>query len=164
MMKLIVISGSPGTGKSTLAEALVKKFGFRRLDLHDHYQDISTGYNRAKQAYDIDLKKFLLLVKKELKSSAKTLIIDSHIAHLLPKSLVNLCIILTCSDLKKLEKRLQERKYNKRKIRENLDAEIFQVCLTEAQEQEHQPLVFDSSKLGKRKLLDEVMEDIEKKI
>ena len=157
MMKLIVISGSPGTGKSTLAQALVKTFGFKRLDLHDHYKTISTGYDRTKQAYNIDLKKIDELVKKELRSNDRTLVIDSHVTHLLPKTLVDLCIILTCSNLKKLEKRLQERKYSKRKIRENLDAEIFQICLTEAQERGHQILLLDSSKLSKKDLVAQVM-------
>ncbi|MBT3836686.1 AAA family ATPase, partial [Candidatus Woesearchaeota archaeon] len=51
--KLIVISGTPGTGKTTWAKILAKKLGYTRIDLHDHYKDISTGYNRSKQAYDI---------------------------------------------------------------------------------------------------------------
>ncbi|NQV91378.1 AAA family ATPase, partial [Candidatus Woesearchaeota archaeon] len=51
--KLIVISGTPGTGKTTWAKILAKKLKYARLDLHDHYKEISTGYNRRKQAYDI---------------------------------------------------------------------------------------------------------------
>jgi len=144
--KLIVITGSPGVGKSTLAKILVKKLEFDRLDLHHHYQRISSGYNRSKQSYDIDYKKFEKLVKEKLDQAKKGLVIDSHISHLLPKKLVDLCIVLTCSDLKKLEKRLKARKYSKKKIRENLDAEIFQICLMEAKEQRHRILVYDTAK------------------
>ena len=154
---LITITGSPGVGKSTLATFLVQKLGFDRLDLHHYYQHISTGYNRSKQSYDIDYKKFEKLVKEKLQESKKGLVIDSHISHHLPKRLVDLCIVLTCSDFKKLEKRLKARKYSKKKIRENLDAEIFQVCLTEAQEGKHKILIFDTAKgIDEKKILKEL--------
>lgn len=143
---LLVISGTPGTGKAALAKALAKKLGFLRLDLHEHYPKIAIKYNRAKQCYDLNLKKFEKLITEKKKEAPTGLIVDSHIAHLLPKKLVDLCIVLTCSNLKKLEKKLGQRKYSKKKIRENLDAEIFQVCLMEAQEQGHKVLVFDSCK------------------
>ena len=142
-VKLIIITGTPGTGKTTLALWLSKKLKIPRLDLHDHYKEISTGYDRSGKCYDIDMKKFEKLVVSKLKKSA--LVIDSHIAHLLPKKMIDLCIVTTCSDLKKLEKRLVERKYSKRKVRENLDSEIFQICLNEAKEN-HKVIVVDTSK------------------
>ena len=136
MHKLIAISGSPGTGKSTLATLLVKKLNAERLDLQDYYKEISTAYNKQKKCYDIDIKKVEGLVRAK-KKKHELVIIDSHVAHLLPKSLINLCIVLTSSNLKTLEKRLKERKYNKAKIRENLDAEIFDVCYEEAKKKKH---------------------------
>ena len=145
MHKLIAISGSPGTGKSTLATLLVKKLNAERLDLQDYYKEISTADNKQKKCYDIDIKKVEGLVRAK-KKKHELVIIDSHVAHLLPKSLINLCIVLTSSNLKTLEKRLKERKYNKAKIRENLDAEIFQVCLMEAKENGHKVITFDTSK------------------
>lgn len=142
----MIITGSPGTGKSTLAKVLVKKLGLKRLDLHRYYKLISTGYDRSKQSYDIDYLKFERLVKEKLKLAKKGLIVDSHISHLLPRKMVDWCIVLTCSDLKTLEARLRKRNYSPKKIRENLDAEIFQVCLAEARENKHKVLVFDTSK------------------
>jgi adenylate kinase len=141
-MKVIAITGTPGTGKSTLSKYLEKKLGFKRLDLHKYYKQISTGYDYSKKCYNIDLKKLEKLVKE--KSKENNLLVDSHISHLLKK--VDLCLVLTCSNLKKLEKRLKDRKYSKKKIRENLDAEIFQICLNEAKERKHQIIVIDTSK------------------
>ncbi|MBI2582303.1 AAA family ATPase [Candidatus Woesearchaeota archaeon] len=158
MSKVVIsISGSPGVGKSTLAKSLAKKLHLDRLDLHHYYKKISTGYNRSKQSYDINYSKFERLVKEKLDQSKKGLIIDSHISHLLPKKLVNVCIVLTCSDLKKLEARLKRRKYPQKKIRENLDAEIFQVCLIEAKEGKHKILIFDTAKgMDEKKILKEL--------
>jgi len=136
---LVIITGTPGVGKTTLAKKIVK-LGYTRLDLHDHYKEISTRYDRKKQCYDIDVKKFTALVKKKVKEHEKV-VVDSHISHLLPKKMVDLCIILTCSDLKKLKRRLVARKYSKKKIEENIQAEIFQVCLEEAKG--HNVKVFD---------------------
>lgn len=143
--KLIIITGTPATGKSTLALVLAKKLQFERLDLHHYYTTISSSYNKKKQAYDIDKNKFISLVKKKLSRTKTGLIVDSHISHLLPTKLVDICIVLSCSNLKVLQKRLQKRKYSLQKIRENLNAEIFQICLTEAQEQVHKIIKFDTA-------------------
>ncbi len=154
-MKTISITATPGTGKSTLTKYLEKKLKFKRLDLHHYYKQISTGYNKSKQCYDIDLKKLEKLVKE--KSKDNNLIVDSHISHLLKK--VDLCLVLTCSNLKKLEKRLKDRKYSKKKIRENLDAEIFQICLNEAKERKHKIIIIDT---GKRFSKEELVKKIKK--
>ena len=159
MYKLIAISGTPGTGKSTLAKYLAKKMKYFRLDLSAYYPELSKGYNFKKHCYEINLEKLKSLVKKTKKN--RDLIIDSHISHLLPRKEVNLCIIVTCSDLKKLQKRLQKRGYSPQKIRENLDAEIFQVCLMEAKEMKHKVIVVDSSpRIDKIRLLHKIRKSL----
>ena len=151
-MKVIAISGSVGVGKEKLATYLAKKLGYFRLDLSKHYKEVSLEYDKKKKCYVVDLKKFEKLIKKQ---EHQKIIIDSHIAHLLPKRMVDLCIILTCSNLKKLQRNLEAKKYSKKKIRENLDTEIFQVCLIEAQEKKHKLLVVDYKEL-KRNILKKV--------
>ena len=148
--QVICLTGTPGTGKSTWAKVLKKKLKWYRLDLQDHYKTVSVTYDYNKQCYDIDLKKFVKLVKERISWAKKEeysgLIIDTHISHKLSSKLIDLCVVLVCSDLKKLERRLLKRKYSQKKIRENLDTEIFQVCLNEAQEQGHKIVTFDTSK------------------
>ena len=63
--------------------------------------------------------------------------------------------------LGKIEKRLQKRKYSKKKIRENLDSEIFQVCLEEAKKKGHKVVKFD---VEKKVSLVEIVNKIKKKL
>jgi adenylate kinase len=62
----------------------------------------------------------------------------------LPKKYVDLCIVTKCG-LKTLEKRLKKRGYKKQKIRENLDCEIFDICLNEAKEKGHNIKIIDTT-------------------
>ncbi|MDP3639981.1 MAG: adenylate kinase family protein [Nanoarchaeota archaeon] len=159
---VIAISGTPGTGKTTLAAFLSKALGFSRIDLHEHYKAVATKYDRKKQCYVVDIRKVAALVRKEKREASRGIIIDSHISHLLPRRLIDLCIVLTCSDLKVLEKRLKKRKYSRKKIRENLDAEIFQVCWLEAQERGQQVIVFDTAKgMKKKEILKRIVKEME---
>jgi adenylate kinase len=141
---LIAISGTPGTGKSTLAKKLAVKLGFYRLDLSQHYSSIKTGYDKQKKCFIVDIHKIEMLVADTLQKH-KNMVLDSHVAHLLPSKIVDICVIVQCSDLKQLQKRLKEKQYSASKIRENLDAEIFQVCLHEAEHRQKKVIVVDTA-------------------
>ena len=159
-MKVIIVTGSVGTGKTKLSKKLASKMNFEYIDVNKIINKISEGYDKKRKSkiVDIDkLNKYLIKEisnikksnkkiptiknslnnnKKSIKKIKKGIIIDSHLSHYLPKKYVDLCIVTKC-DLKKLEKRLEKRRYNKNKIRENLDAEIFDICLNEAKELGH---------------------------
>ena len=151
-MKTLIITGIPATGKSTLAHKLSLFLGYEVFDLGNELKKahILSEYDQKRRCYVVDeglLLPFLQKVReKALKEGLKGLIIDSHLSHFLPKDQADLCIVTTCSDLPTLKKRLTSRKYSAAKIRENLDAEIFAVCLMEAREMGHQILTFDSKK------------------
>ncbi len=154
--RLVVVSGTPGTGKSTLALLLEKKLGWVRIDWHvllKRNKEVSLGYNRKKQCYDLDMSVLASEIKKFMREEVKlrgegevVFVFDSHIGHLLPKRMVDLCVIMRCSNLKKLKKRLEERRYGKKKVEENLQCEIFDVCFEEAEGRGLKILCFDSAK------------------
>ncbi len=141
-MKVIAVTGTPGTGKTTIAKRMAKEKGCKYLDVTKLVKEnkIYDSYDRKKKAYDVDVKKlnkFLIkMILAEKAEKTKCLVIDSHLSHYLPARYVDLCIVAK-TDLKKLKKRLEKRGYSAAKVRENMDAEIFDVCLNEAKEEGH---------------------------
>ncbi|MFC1801567.1 AAA family ATPase [Nanoarchaeota archaeon] len=161
-MKVIIISGTPSTGKSTLAKLLAKELNFERINLSKLIDEkkLCEAFDEKNQCKIIDLEKLIPVVIDLIKKSKKNLIIDSHIIHKLPKEFVDLCII-TKTNLKELDQRLAERGYSKEKVRDNLDAEIFDVCFTEAQEAGHSILIVDTThKIDKRELIKQIKEKL----
>jgi len=143
---VIIVTGSVGTGKTTFAKKLAKKLKHKYVDVNKLIakKKLSSGYDKKRKCRIVDVKKLnralIDLIKKE-----KNLVIDSHLSHYLPKKYVDKCYVTKCS-LKDLEKRLKKRKYSKDKIRENLDAEIFDVCFEEAKKKGHNIKVVWTSK------------------
>ncbi|MBU2475028.1 MAG: AAA family ATPase [Nanoarchaeota archaeon] len=134
----IVVSGTPGTGKSKFSKKLAKELKFK-------YLDIKT-FSRKNKIYDKIEKNCLIIDEKKLVKELKKLkgnyVIDGHLSHYLK---ADYCVVCKC-DLKVLKKRLEKRKYSKQKIKDNLDAEIFDVCFIDAKKIQKNVLVLDTSK------------------
>ncbi|MBI4448027.1 adenylate kinase family protein [Candidatus Woesearchaeota archaeon] len=160
---IICVSGTPGTGKTALAKALAKKLNAKYIDVNKIIKanKLEEGFDEKRNCAIVDEEK-LSNILIELIQKEKELIIDSHLSHFIPKKYVDLCIITKC-DLKVLKKRLQKRGYNEEKIRENLDAEIFDVCLNEALELKHRIIVLDTTTKKLRDLVEEVIQKTPKK-
>ncbi len=140
----IIITGTPGTGKTVLAKRIANERKIEYISLKKiikEYQ-LAEGFDTKRRCEIVDEQK---MVKKVLTlTKRKNCVIDGHLSHEIPPRFVNECIVTRCS-LPILKKRLMKRSYSKQKIRENLDAEIFEVCLTEAKERGHKVEVVDTS-------------------
>jgi adenylate kinase len=143
-MKLI-ITGTPGTGKTTLALALSKSLNFEYLDINtiiDNY-NLKQSYDNTRNSFIIDEVKLSNILNKILMKKSN-IIIDSHLSHFISKDIIDFCIVTKCS-LKMLKKRLITRGYSTKKVRENMDAEIFDICLIESFEAKHNVIVLDTT-------------------
>tara|TARA_Y100000310_G_C20543808_1_gene744612 strand:+ start:18 stop:515 length:498 start_codon:yes stop_codon:yes gene_type:complete len=142
---IVVVTGVPCTGKTTVAKKLAKALGYEYLDVAKLIKErnISEDYDEERQSDVVDVKKLNKEIKKATKG--KLVMVDSHLSHYLPKRLVKACIVAKCN-FKVLKQRLEKRGYHNSKVRENLDAEILNICFNEAKEQGHKVLVVDTTK------------------
>jgi len=154
-IKLLAITGTPGTGKSTIAKKLSLLLDYAYLDGSKLVKiaKIAKNYDNKRKTAIVDPSLFTRAVLKvrdmHSKKGFKGLIVDSHLSHFLPAKAVAVCIVLTCN-LKVLEKRMSNKGFSKSKIRENLDAEIFDTILVEATESGHKVIRFDTTKIAEK--------------
>jgi len=155
---IITISGTPGVGKTYFAKKISRlnpKLEYFDLNRYIKDQKLYDSYDKKAKTYDVNttvLKKSVKHTLKKHMSKNKTMnslvgkrfdanlllkniphniegiIVDSHMSHYLDS---DYCIIVK-TDLKKLYNRLKKRKYSKTKIQDNIESEIFEVCLDEA--------------------------------
>jgi len=152
VLKIILISGTPGTGKTKLAKILAKRLKGEHIEVNKALKErkMYDSYDKSKKTFIIPEKALIwflemMISEKGERIKGKYLILDSHMSHFFRTKKIKVCIITTC-ELKTLKKRLKKRGYNKAKIRENLDSEIFEVCKTEALEAGHKVLEVDTTK------------------
>ncbi len=129
-----MITGTPGTGKTTLSKLLSK-------ELKAHYIDVGKLAIEKKLLIREDLKRKTMVIDPEKTSLVlqhiiqtsknKTLILDTHIPESVPSKLVSVVIVLR-TDPYVLKKRLMDKGFNEKKIKENVQAEILGNCLSEA--------------------------------
>jgi len=155
---IIAVTGTPGTGKTTVATYIASTFGFQYIDGKQFFDDdVCIGYDETRECSIIDTEKWIEKIKIHLKiNNFKDAVIDSHFSHDLAKEVVDLCIVTVC-DRTVLQQRLAERGYKKEKIEENIEAEIMEVCLIEAEENEHQVRKIDTTTDSWKNELTEVL-------
>ena len=145
-MKIICVSGSVGSGKTTLSKKLSKALDYEYIDVTKLIKNnnLSSGYDKENQCEIVDVKKLNKFLIELIKNSKKDMIIDSHLSHYLPKKYVDECIVTTC-EIGKLRERLKKRGYNANKIKDNVEAEIFDTVVIEAKEAKHNLLVVNTT-------------------
>ncbi|EPX73534.1 nucleoside-triphosphatase [Schizosaccharomyces octosporus yFS286] len=129
----IILCGTPGTGKTTLAEQLADASELEHLCMgtivKEHH--LHFGFDEKWQTYDVDEEKVLDYLEPRLLKGG--CIVDWHTCGIFPEELIDLAIVLR-TDHSKLWERLEARGYSLHKIQENNEAEIMQICLEEVRE------------------------------
>tara|TARA_B100000925_G_scaffold266335_1_gene226100 strand:- start:3031 stop:3540 length:510 start_codon:yes stop_codon:yes gene_type:complete len=114
----IALSGSPGSGKSTIAE-LAKSSGWEVISVEKlaEKHELLGEFDEKEQAKEIDIEK----LGQTLGRINGPLIVDGHLSHYLQ---VDAIVILRCKP-SILRERLQQRGYPEWKIESNVEWEII---------------------------------------
>jgi adenylate kinase len=134
------LTGTPGTGKSTVA-TLLQKEGYTVVRLNEVaiQNGCIDGIDKTRNSKLIDIQKLNRYITKNY--VGKDLVFfEGHVAHLLP--VMQKMIILRCHP-SQLRKRLAKKRWNAKKIRENVEAEILDVILCETVERQAQKNIFE---------------------
>ncbi|KAK1835823.1 putative pos9-activating factor fap7 protein [Podospora conica] len=138
----IIITGTPGVGKTSHCALLAERTGLRHLAVNDvaKARDCHDGWDDELQSWIVDEDKLLDAIEDEVKAGG--CIIDWHACDLFPESWVDLVVVLRV-ETRVLYDRLKERNYPEKKLQENIDSEIMQVLLDEAREAYDEQIVVE---------------------
>ncbi|KAJ7630737.1 AAA domain-containing protein [Roridomyces roridus] len=130
---VIIITGTPGTGKSTHSQLLVDEspVPLKHINVGEWVKEKGwfEEFDEEWQSYTVDEDK--LLDELEPVVAAGGVILDWHTCEAFPERWADLVVVLRC-DHSQLWQRLEKRNYHLKKIQENNEAEIMQVVLEEA--------------------------------
>ncbi|CAG7558658.1 unnamed protein product [Fusarium equiseti] len=133
----IIITGTPGVGKTTHCESLAERTGLRHLSVNQVVKD-----KECHEGWSDEFHSLILLDAIEEDVKAGGCIIDWHACDLFPKSWIDLVVVLRV-DSSTLYDRLTARNYPDSKLQENLDSEIMEVLLQEAHEAFDEEIVIE---------------------
>ncbi|TDZ14137.1 Adenylate kinase isoenzyme 6-like protein HBR1 [Colletotrichum orbiculare MAFF 240422] len=129
----VIITGTPGVGKTTHCEELARRTGLKHLSVNQIVKDrgCHEGWDEDFQSWIVDEDKLLDSIENEVANGGY--LIDWHACDLFPRSWVDLVVVLRV-DSNTLYDRLTARKYPEAKLQENLDSEIMEVLSQEARD------------------------------
>lgn len=127
---LASLTGTPGTGKSTVSN-LLRKRGYHVVDLNSIAieKGFTIGYDEKRKCYIIDEERLSKHLEKNLSGKEGITILEGHLSHLMKH--LDIVIVLRCKP-SELRKRLEEKGWREDKIRENVEAEALDIILCEA--------------------------------
>lgn len=133
-MPNLLITGTPGTGKTTLSQRLSEITGIPHLNVGDlvRQKHLHSGKDAKFDAYLMDEDLVCDAMENKMQSPSGC-IVDFHSCDFFPERWFDLVVVLQCStDV--LYDRLKKRKYSELKLKENIECEIMQVVLEEAKD------------------------------
>ncbi|KAF3760216.1 P-loop containing nucleoside triphosphate hydrolase protein [Cryphonectria parasitica EP155] len=139
----IIITGTPGTGKTTHCEVLAEKCPeLKHLSVNQvvKERECHEGWDEEYQSWLVDEDKLLDAIEDECKAGGR--IIDWHACDLFPKSWIDLVVVLRVDSAAHYD-RLAARNYPEVKLQENIDSEIMEVLLQEARDSYDEEIVVE---------------------
>jgi adenylate kinase len=158
---LIVITGTPGTGKSVISELLSRKIGIELIKISD-FVNRNKLYERFGREKLVDTKELFRALKSTL-ANKKDAIIEGHLACEMPLNADFVFVLRTHPDV--LRERLKARGYDRAKIEQNVMAEMLDYCTQRARKNYKVEVIeIDTSKKKPNQCVTHILRVMKKKI
>ena len=160
LSRVILLSGTPGVGKTTISNLLrLKEYSVINLNDFIIQHGLYFGYDHSRESVIIDEDILKIKIEKELEQFPGLLFIEGHTSEIVPMEFVKLAFILRCNPSILRERLTSSRDYSHNKIEENVQAEIMDECLIAMQEQLPSSLILeiDTSDLIPEKIVEQII-------
>lgn len=156
----IIITGTPGTGKTKIAQELAERTGYELIDLRKYVNshDLFTVESGQKVVDTKALQKSFIPYLKQFKDY----IVEGHLA--CETEIQADYIIVLRTHPKTLKARLAVRRYRKKKLEENLEAEMLDYCVQRVEfVYGTRPLELDTTHRTIQQCVDEILSAIKQR-
>jgi adenylate kinase len=163
---IIALTGTPGTGKTTLCEFIKEhsqyRDRFRIIDLNRLIieERLYSGRDETRDTWIADIDRLKARVDELIKKTPEGMdtIMEGHVSHYIPSDMI---IVLRAAPVA-LRKRLgKRREYSFDKVKENSDAEALDVILVESVEKSHRVFEINTTDMFLISVVKSVVEIIE---
>ena len=149
----IGVTGTPGTGKSTISKQLAGK----TVDIKEYMEENGLGTKNQNGEIEIEIDELRKNTPEEPENN--DLILEGHLAHFLD---LDYCVVLRCNPEELLE-RLSKRDYSKEKIKENVESEKMDLILSQAVQNQETVFEVDTTSRNVEEVVKEVKNGIGQK-
>jgi len=152
---IILITGTPGTGKSTVVSLLSTKLGYEKLNVSSFLiqNKVFSEYDELRNSYVIDEDKAIELLASTIKDN---IVIETIYPSLISKADK---VVVLRRDPRVLYKELKERGWNELKVAENVMAEALGVISNEAKESFSNVCEIDTTNKKPKEVVEQLLEN-----
>ena len=158
--QIILITGTPGVGKTTISKKLasILNAGYINLTEIIKEKNLDTSIDNDRETLVVDTENVSKIIQETLDKTEGIIIIEGHfVVFVVPKNEVDIVLVLR-RDPRELRDELQKRGYNDKKLWENITAELLDVCLVDALSSSDISKVCELDVSGKN--IDSVVEEV----
>jgi adenylate kinase len=135
VVRVFVLAGTPGTGKKSIGTKLAERCGVLVLNLSSLVVErgLIAAYDQERNSYIVNEEKVVDFIKNYVSRLTCDVVFETHYPEVIPRDLVHAVFLLRTHPLV-LEERLLKRGWSRRKVNENVMAEILGVVASSAVE------------------------------